>query len=79
LLNLEPILGTNRLVKVLDYFGIRTRARDFLVANAWYWVVFQDTSVSMKSFRSIDQEGLPNPTVDIIGKIVSPLYSQWSW
>jgi hypothetical protein len=71
LLNLEPILGTNRLVKVLDYFGIRTRARDFLVANAWYWVVFQDTSVSRKSFRSIDQGGLLNPRAIIMRRVVS--------
>jgi hypothetical protein len=55
----DPVGARTR--KLLSYKGMellrdnpKTRARGCLVAKAWNWVVFQKTSVSRKSFRSID-------------------------
>jgi hypothetical protein len=50
-----------------------TGARGCLAAKAWNWVVFQNKSVFRKSFRSINQGGLPNPTTSTIKRVVSLL------
>jgi hypothetical protein len=50
----------------------QSRARGCLVAKAWNKVAFQNTSVSRKPFRPINQVSLPNPTADTIETVVFP-------
>jgi hypothetical protein len=50
-------------------------ARGYPAAKAWNWVVFQNTSVFRKAFRSIDQRSVLNPIADTINRVVSHPHS----